>query len=114
MQTKEKSYPLKKLRQAWGAGKAQAKTPSEEYTFFHSKNSNGDFNWQGQVVKVLPNGSSVIQLYSCLDGSPTETKTVRPSEMQDWTFYRTEQDWLDAASAYYQAQYRKMECEIIS
>jgi hypothetical protein len=62
----------------------------------------------------LPNGTSVVQLYSWLDGCPTERKNVRCSEMEDWIFYRTKQDWLDAASTYNQAQYRKIEREIES
>lgn len=90
----DKTYPLSSVRKAWGAGMAQAARMTE-YAFFHSWKPDGVLALQGRVVAELPNGKIVAQLYSWLDGEPTDRLTFTRAEADNWTFYRTEQEWRD-------------------
>jgi hypothetical protein len=55
--------------------------------YFHSKDSAGEFEWQGMVAFHEQEDWYVVQLFSWLDGSDIDKKLVRLEEMADWTFY---------------------------
>jgi hypothetical protein len=59
--------------------------------WFHSI-KDGSIEWQGRIVKSVENDCYIIQLYSWIDGYPTDQKMVLFSDMQNWNFYRTDKD----------------------
>ena len=72
------------------------KTTSLTDLFFHSFNSDGDIQWQGQVL--CPIGDyHLIQLYSWIMGEQHDIILVHPSDMLNWKFYRDEGYWRYAA-----------------
>lgn len=58
--------------------------------WFHSVEE-GAIKWQGQVLDAAGAHGYRLQLYSWLDGSPTNTKLVTHEEMQGWRFYPTDE-----------------------
>jgi len=58
--------------------------------WFHSVNDDGAIIWQGKILRDSRSGVFVVQLYSWLDGRPTDQRIVRASEMVGWRFYRTD------------------------
>ena len=62
--------------------------------YFHSINQNGELIWQGKVVGEPGEGKYLIQLFSWLDGHPTEQRLIKLDEMTDWLFYSTHDDFM--------------------
>jgi hypothetical protein len=62
--------------------------------WFHSVIAGDDrkreIHWQGKILRVI-DGQAVLQLFSWLDGAPTEVEIVSWAEMQDerWPLYAT-------------------------
>lgn len=63
-------------------------------SFFLSDSGRG---WQGCVVAEPAPGTYLVELFSWLWGQPTEQLLVRIEDMQEWTFYDTD-EWMRAAS----------------
>ena len=93
------SYSLSQLRGAWGAGKAAAekemKRPPLVGKYFHSI-KDGKVDWQGKVLSELPDHKYLVQLFSWLDGAPTNQEIVGLDDMDNWRFYMTHAVWVDA------------------
>jgi hypothetical protein len=59
--------------------------------WFHSR-KDGKINWQGRILGKVREGRYLVQLYSWLDGGPTNQKIVAVEEMDDWDFYDSDKD----------------------
>ena len=57
-------------------------------------------DWQGQVLSEIAPGVFLVQLYSWIDGEPTDRRVVEISAMASWRFYETAAQWREAGSAY--------------
>jgi len=85
------------MSKQWGHGyyngvkAAQHNNGTMAGLWFHSR-KDGKIHWQGKIVRDLKNGSYVVQLWSWLDGNPTDQKIVLLEEMKEWSFY--ENDYL--------------------
>lgn len=103
------SYSLSQLRGAWGAGKAAAEKemnrPPLVGKYFHSI-KNGQVHWQGKVVSELPDSKYLVQLFSWLDGAPTNQEIINLSDMENWRFYATHSSWVNAGDKTFQEQYQ--------
>jgi hypothetical protein len=55
--------------------------------WFHSW-KDGEIEWQGCVLCENAD-TATVQLFSWLDGHPTDQKVIPVSSMRDWSFYRT-------------------------
>lgn len=99
----DKKYTLAQLRGAWAAGKKSGEAvddPSNHYLvgrYFRSY-VRGQMNWQGKIVREVDQNTFVAQLFSWVDGFPTNEVIVKLNEMEDWQFYRTIED-MNRASA---------------
>ena len=59
--------------------------------FFHMEaDSRG---WQGRVLENLGSERFLVQLYSWLDGTPSDQVIVSLEDMLGWTFYDDAEDW---------------------
>ena len=65
--------------------------------YFHSFHADKpkELNWQGQVVARAEQGLFVCQLFSWMDGRPTNCVLVRVEDMALWKFYQTEANMHD-------------------
>ena len=63
--------------------------------FFHSYNSDGEIEWQGQVVGMQA-GYLIIEIYDWLVGINITRKVVLLSKAVNWTFYKTSEEMRDA------------------
>jgi hypothetical protein len=92
-----RKYSLAQLRSAWGAGRAQAVRDGEvdplEGKYFHSF-KDGRLHWQGRVLHSMREGYYLVQLYSWLDGRPTNQQLVAYDSMLDWHFYTSHAEWV--------------------
>ena len=61
--------------------------------FLTPREQNG---WQGRVLEFMGGGLFIIQLFSWVDGYATDQKIAKLDDMQEWTFYRTPEEWRDA------------------
>lgn len=61
--------------------------------WFHSMRD-GRINWQGKVLADVSDGMVLIQLFSFLDGEPTQQQIQPIAGMSDWLFYDTNEDML--------------------
>jgi hypothetical protein len=59
--------------------------------FFHSYENNA-ICWQGQILRELKDGSFLVQLYSWINGCPTDQKIVSMSDIKDWSFYSSDEE----------------------
>jgi len=97
------------MSKQWGHGyyngvkAAQHNNGTMAGLWFHSR-KDGNIHLQGQIVRDLKNGSYVVQLYSWLDGNPTDQKIVLLEEIKEWTFYKTD---FDMRKAYHKEVKRK-------
>ena len=62
-----------------------------EKKWFHSF-KNGKIVWQGQVLSKESNNTFLVQLYSWIDGMPTNQHLVFLSEMKNWRFYNSDKE----------------------
>lgn len=66
--------------------------------FFHTISDNGHIDKQGVIL--WSNSSSVtVQLFSWVDGRPTQRQTLDASQLGKWRFYESKGAWLNAGSA---------------
>lgn len=56
--------------------------------------------WQGEVLGQTADGRYLIQLYSWVDGCPTDQRLVTGPEMQAWCFYDSDKDGKEASRQY--------------
>jgi hypothetical protein len=51
-------------------------------------------SWQGQIIAVR-DSVALVQLYSWLDGRPTEMRAVKVADLMDgsWRLFRKRQEW---------------------
>ena len=61
--------------------------------WFHSFNDDGDVEWQGQILSVSSDCYNV-QLYSWIDGSPTDVRTL--GKDVEVVFYDTNEEMREA------------------
>jgi len=54
--------------------------------WFHSV-VNEMVSWQGHIRSMVAPGNYAVQLFSWLDGSPTEQRIVNVNDMSAWLFY---------------------------
>lgn len=67
--------------------------------YFHSyslENGKPVMRCQGRIVSY-GDGWCLVQLYSWIDGAPTNRVLTTLAEMKDWKLYQHEDDWLEAA-----------------
>lgn len=62
--------------------------------FFHSYVGK-KINWQGHVLDYI-DGMYLVQLFSWLDGHPTNQILVDFKKMKNWKFYDNQEQWVDA------------------
>lgn len=67
--------------------------------FFHTF-ENRRIHHQGQILKCLPDGRILVQLFSWVNGYPTDEKIVEEIETVGWRFYFSEKSWNVAAKLY--------------
>ena len=65
--------------------------------WFHSR-KDGAIHWQGRVIAHGRDGFARVQLFSWLDGRPTDRKRVHVQQMVDWTFYADDREMRRAYS----------------
>lgn len=53
----------------------------------------GELNWQGHILSKEED-MYLIQLFSWIDGEPTDQKLISVKEMKDWKFYDSNKDML--------------------
>jgi hypothetical protein len=63
--------------------------------------------WQGFVEREAAGGGVVVQLFSWLDGCPTDQRTVSLDDMKTWDFFATHGEWIAAARAYFEKDTRE-------
>lgn len=99
------SYTLDQLRGAWGAGHAAAmkKVTQEQHDnlnlvgkFFHSVDGKGGLRWQGTILSEPSPDMFLVQLFDWVMGQPSIQKLIPINEMNDWIFYSTHDEWVDA------------------
>ena len=65
--------------------------------FGHSRDENGEINWQFQVAGTVGDIACTIRLFSWMDGRETDVKVVPITELVDdkkYTLYGTKDEWL--------------------
>lgn len=61
--------------------------------FFHTHKADGKIEWQGRIVREQGDGHYLVQLYSWLDGRPTNQKLVSVTDMAGWSLYDSQREW---------------------
>lgn len=102
-----KKYNIEQLRGAWGAGVYSKNSDKESQKqegivgkWFHSFTEAGELHWQGQILAPEPNNYFSVQLYSWIDGRPTQIKLVPFSQMIDWNFYISNEEMINYFSGH--------------
>ncbi len=57
--------------------------------WFHSRDDQGEIQWQGHIIGRPEPGLYLVQLFEWLMGSPSVVRLVRADAMTGWQFYRT-------------------------
>lgn len=57
--------------------------------FFHSFGTDGFLLWQGRVLGHVQDGFYLVQLFSWIDGEPSNCEIVHFNEMIGWMFYQS-------------------------
>lgn len=65
--------------------------------FFHTINANGQIDKQGMILWANPS-SVTVQLFSWIDGRPTNRQTFERQAMNTWRFYESKAEWLKAGA----------------
>jgi hypothetical protein len=74
--------------------------------FFHSmKSDDKAIHWQGQIVDELTPGYFLLQLFSWLDGRPTDQMTVALADMRGWKFYTSQEAMVEAGNRLREGQF---------
>ena len=60
--------------------------------WFHSFSEDGDFIWQGKVLRQVGDSDYIVQLYEWAMGLPSEQKMVSIEKMKSWAFYSSDAD----------------------
>jgi len=60
--------------------------------WFHSKDEQGQIQWQGHIVGRPEFGLYLVQLFEWIMGYPTFIRMVSMDDMKDWQFYRTDEE----------------------
>jgi hypothetical protein len=59
-----------------------------------------ELGWQGMIEKEIGFGFYLCQLFSWLDGSPTDCVIVHLKDMSSWYLHKDQEDWVNAARQY--------------
>ena len=59
---------------------------------FHSFDKHGFIKWQGQITAMPKDGLYLVQLYSWLNGEPTDQKLISIDDMVSWNFYDSNEE----------------------
>jgi hypothetical protein len=65
--------------------------------YFHTFNDNGSLCRQGQILKQLPNGKLICQVYSWLTALPNGEETYSISDTDTWNLYTSHSEWISMA-----------------
>lgn len=65
---------------------------NDNLKFFHTL-ENGTISKQGMIISKNKT-TARVQLFSWIDGEPTDEITVPLEELKEWIFYKTQGDWL--------------------
>ncbi|RVI58519.1 HNH endonuclease [Sinorhizobium meliloti] len=60
----------------------------------HTRDDDGAINWQFEVMGKITEDTYTIQLFSWLDGGPTDVKMVSLEVLRGCSLYSTKDDWL--------------------
>ena len=62
--------------------------------YFHTlRIEDGEVRFQGRVVAEVDSGNYLVQLFSAMDGHPTQMKLCAVEEMRCWNFYKDADQW---------------------
>ena len=67
--------------------------------WFHSC-VNEKIEWQGHIIGKVKEGVYLVQLFSWIDGSPTNQAFTKMEDMIDWQLYDTNEDMNEAAERF--------------
>ena len=81
--------------------------------WFHSLDSKGDIQWQGQVIKHLGGNRYKVQLYSWIMGEPTTTPAMTFEDLLGCVFYKDSETMIEAGDAFNSRQERQEEFQSI-
>lgn len=63
--------------------------------FIHTY-KDGEIQFQGTILGISEDGEFEVQLFSFIDGSPTDVKFFPSSAIENWEFYDSEKEWVEA------------------
>jgi hypothetical protein len=89
----KKKYTLAQLRGAWAAGKNDNTNEHPLVGKYFLSFVGGLLNWQGHIVAMPVKDQLLIQLFSHVDGEPTDQRFINIDEMMDWRFYDDDDLW---------------------
>jgi hypothetical protein len=76
----------------------------EKGKFFHTVDENGEVALQG-IVLGRSNGRVIVKLFSWITGAPVSEETFTELETEQWKFYQTENQWVDAGDKTFAGEY---------
>lgn len=76
-----------------------------------------ELGWQGQILSMPSSEVYLVQLYSWLDGEPSQQRFVKFADMLEWQFYATDDEMRDAAERvmekeWFAERFAKQESEV--
>lgn len=66
--------------------------------FFHIIKDSNYYNveYQGGILNYIGEGYYLIQFYNFIDGTPSYKQIKNIHEMDNWIFYDTAEEWVEA------------------
>jgi hypothetical protein len=63
--------------------------------FGHTRNDDGSINWQFEIVGKINDDAYTVQLFSWLDGRPTDVKIFTTLQITSHSLYSTREAWIN-------------------
>lgn len=63
--------------------------------FGHTRDECGDIKWQFEIIGKVDDDAYAIQLFSWVDGMPTDVKIMQVEQLRECSLYSTRSAWID-------------------